>query len=77
MQLELIETIARADTTLTDFCRSVTPTKRALMRCENLSEYQSATQTAYSTKKEVRSDGYKYKVSLDTKAQTVTVSLTE
>lgn len=77
MQLKLIEIVDRADTTLSDFCRSVTPTKCAVMECESLSEYQSATQTAYRTKREVRPDGYKYKVSLDTEAQTVTVSLTK
>lgn len=77
MQLKLIEAVERADTTLSDFCRSVTPTKQAVMECESLGEYQSATQIAYRTKREVRNDGYKYKVSLDTVAQTVTVSLTK
>lgn len=77
MQLRLIETIDREATTLSDFCRSVTPTKQAEMVCDNLSEYQSATQMAYRTKRETRSDGYKYKVSLDTDSQTVTVSLTK
>lgn len=77
MQLKLIEIVDRADIQLSDFCRSTTPTKCAVMECESLSEYQSATQTAYRIKREVRPDGYKYKVSLDTIAQTVTVSLTK
>lgn len=77
MQLRLIETINRAETSLADFCRSVTPTKQAELVCESLSEYQSATQMAYRTKRETRADGYKYKVSLDTDRQTVTVSLTK
>lgn len=77
MQLKLIEMIDRTSTTLSDFCRSVTPTKQAVMECVSLSEYQSATQIAYRTKREARSDGYKYKVSLDTDAQTVTISLTK
>lgn len=76
MQLKLIEVIGREATTLSDFCRSVTPSKQAVMECEGLGEYQSATQIAYRTKREARDDGYKYKVSLDSIAQTVTVSLT-
>lgn len=77
MQLKLIEIVDRADTTLSDFCRSATPTRQAVMECESLGEYQSATQIAYRTKREARNDDYKYKVSLDTVAQTVTVSLTK
>lgn len=76
MQLKLIEVIDREATTLSDFCRSATPTKQAVMECVGLGEYQSATQIAYRTKREERADGYKYKVSLDSIAQTVTVSLT-
>lgn len=76
MRLKLIEVIDREATTLSDFCRSVTPTKQAVMECEGLGEYQSATQIAYRTKREARDDRYKYKVSLDSIAQTVTVSLT-
>lgn len=77
MRLELIETIDRASTQLTEFCRSATPTKRAVMGCENVSEFQSAIVTAYNVKQEQRTDGYKYKVSKNTQAQTVTVSLTK
>lgn len=77
MRLKRIEIIDRATTRLTDFCRSVTPNSQSVMECESIGEYQSATQTAYNVKQEQRSDGYEYKVSLDTDAQTVSVSLTK
>lgn len=77
MKLKRIKEFAPMTTKLTEFCRSTPADEQSVMECENLREFKSATTTAYNVRSETRSDGYKYKVSLDSIAQTVTVSLTK
>lgn len=77
MKLKRIEEFDPATTKLTEFCRNTTANSQSVMECENLREFKSATTTAYSVRSEKRADDYKVKVSLDSIAQTVTVSLTK
>lgn len=77
MKLKRIKEFAPETTKLTEFCRSTPADEQSVMECENLREFGSAKTTAYNVKSEGRADGYKYKVSLDTIAQAVTVSLTK
>lgn len=77
MELKRIKTFETETTKLTEFCRNTAWGEQSVMECENLREFGSARTTAYNVKSEVRNDGYKYKVSLDTIAQTVTISLTD
>ncbi len=60
---------------LTKFVRSTTPDRISVFECDNLKEYNSAQTTVYNIKQEVREDGYKYKISLDSSRMTVSVSL--
>lgn len=77
MKLKRIKEFAPKTTKLTEFCRSTPVDEQSVMECENLREFKSATTTAYNVRSEERSDGYTVKVSLDSIAQTVTVSLTK
>lgn len=77
MKLKRIKEFTSETTKLTEFCRSTPVNEVSVMECEDLREFGSARTTAYNIKQEERADGYKYKVSLDTIAQTVTVSLTK
>lgn len=77
MKLKRIKTFDAEVTKLTEFYRSTPVDEQSVAECEDLREFGSARTTAYNVKSEVRNDGYKYKVSLDTIAQTVTVSLTK
>lgn len=72
-----INEIEREKVKLTDFFRNTPPSEMSEAECEDLREFKSATTTAYDVRKEKRADGYTVKVSLDSIAQTVTVSLTK
>ena len=77
MELKRIKKINPKAMKLTDFCRSTSADEESVMVCEGLREFKSATTTAYNIKLEEHTDDYKVKVSLDSIAQTVTVSLTK
>ncbi len=77
MRLKRIKEFAAETTKLTEFCRNTPVGALSVMECDSIREFGSARTTAYNIKSEKRDDGYKYKVSLDSIAQTVTVSLTK
>lgn len=61
--------------TNTGFIRATEPNQEAVFECRDTPEYQSAIQTAYGVKNEVREDGYRYKVAQSSKDLRVTVGL--
>lgn len=77
MKLKRIKEFDPATTKLTEFCRNTPVDEKSVLECEDLREFRSATTTAYNVKAEKRTDGLNVKVSLDSIAQTVTVSLTK
>lgn len=77
MKLKRIKEFAPKTIKLTEFYRSTPADEMSVIECDNIREFKSATTTAYYVRAEQRTDGYKYKVSLDSVAQTVAVSLTK
>lgn len=75
MRLKRIKEFSPETTKLTEFCRSTSVDEQSIMECDNIREFKTATTTAYNVKLEEREDGHAVKVSSDSIAQTVTVSL--